>query len=293
MDVMEAVADKLDGRHRRTNIARLVGASAGVLGTASAAIGGVGLALAPVTAGTSAVVAGVVGGVTLAAGGVMAGIGILTTTGTEVVENVLVTADLAEVQRIVDRDREQCAKVQTLWNQFDLQCEKIVETLKFVDLSEEPDLETLKTWVLGAVRVTKTAVGVVAEAFDAAYKEFLTSPNKENVSLNELTEEKEVADPSFELLATSLVIKSMEIVRDLLSPGSVISMIASNLAVVTGVIGFTLIAVIGLGNLLVLIMTSINVHNGSLSKVAKDVREKASLLREEYDRWREALDNSV
>lgn len=282
LDAMNEAADKLDGRHRRVNIAKLTGASASVLGSAGVAIGGVGLALVPFTAGMSALVAGVFGGATLAVGGTLAVAGTLTSAGSHVVEKVMETVDLAGVQDIIDRDREQCDRVQSLWSEFSEHCEKIIHTIEYVDLSEEPDLESLKTWVLGAVRVAGSAISVILDTLDAAYKEIQKMFPKGQTNNDEVDA----------LLMKALANTAKKIALEALQPQSLFSLIAKHFFVVGLGVCFGLIATIGVGNLFLLFTTSFNVHKGSLSKVAEDVRKKASQLKIEYDRWKNALDNS-
>ena len=52
-----------------------------------------------------------------------------------------------------------------------------------------------------------------------------------------------------------------------------------------GVLAFTLILTFGVGNLFVLITTSIDVAKGTLSQVAADLREKSELLEQERQLW--------
>jgi hypothetical protein len=86
-----------------------------------------------------------------------------------------------------------------------------------------------------------------------------------------------------------LVSTAMAIAGKLWEMRSVVSLIAQYIFVVAGVGVFLLIAAIGVGNLFVLITTSINFHKGSLSKVAKEIREKSSQLEEQYNKWSEAF----
>ena len=154
IEQMNSVAAELDKRHHSVNIAKLVGASAGVLGAAGATVGGVGLALIPFTGGLSALVAGVGGAMGVIAGGTALAVGSLTSAGAHFVEKLLENVDLAEVQRTVDRDRAQCDKVQSLWNKFESYSSDVVRTVELADLSED-DLRSLKTWLLVAVGETK------------------------------------------------------------------------------------------------------------------------------------------
>ena len=276
---MNSVADELDRRHRDTNIAKIVGSSVGVLGAVAGAVGGVGLALVPFTAGLSATVAAVAGGISAIAGAL--GLGTLTTAGAQFVEKLLENVDLAKVQNVVDKDKAQCDKVQGLWDRFEKYSSDIVQTIELADLSEEPDLESLKTWVLVATRETKSKVSVVAEAFHAAYKEITKGKTSTNQAKNEDT-------PTANELMSILVSTAMAIAGKLWEMRSVVSLIAQYIFVVAGVGVFLLIAAIGVGNLFVLITTSINFHKGSLSK-AKEIREKSSQLEEQYNKWSEAF----
>ena len=54
-----------------------------------------------------------------------------------------------------------------------------------------------------------------------------------------------------------------------------------------------MIATIGMGNIFVLITTAIDVHKGSLSKVAKDIREKSSQLEVEYNEWKKMFSPDI
>jgi hypothetical protein len=65
------------------------------------------------------------------------------------------------------------------------------------------------------------------------------------------------------------------------------SVVAENPFVVTTVATFLLIATICVWNLTELIEISIDVHDGSLSEVAKDIRDKSSRLQKEYEQWKE------
>ena len=152
------------------------------------------------------------------------------------------------------------------------------------DLSEEPDLESLKTWVLVAVRETKSKVSVVAEAFHTAHKEITKGMTSANLATDSTEDE-----PTDDGLMIRLVTTAMAIAEKVWEMRSAVSFIAQHIFVVTGVAGFLLIGLIGVGNLFVLITTSINIHKGSLSNVAKDVRDKSSQLEQEYQRWREAF----
>ena len=283
ISAMNSVADKLDRKHRDTNIAKIVGSGVGVLGAAAAGVGIVGLALIPFTAGISAAVAG---GVSAAMGGAALGLGTLTAAGAQFVEKLVENVNLAKVQRVVDKDKAQCDKLKGLWDRFEKYCSDIVQTIKLADLSEEPDLESLKTWVLVSTRETKSKVSVVAEAFHAVYKEI----TKGKTSTNQPTDiNAGIGTPTADDLMGILVSTAKAMAGKVWQMRSVVSHIAASTHVVGCAVAFTLIATIGVGNLFVLITTSINVHNGSLSKVAEEIRGKSSRLIKEYKKFREAF----
>ncbi|CAI7988696.1 hypothetical protein GBAR_LOCUS37 [Geodia barretti] len=286
ISAMNSVADELDRRHRDTNIAKIVGSSVGVLGAVAGAVGGVGLALVPFTAGLSATVAAVAGGSLQLREALRWVWGLSLRLERKFVEKLLENVDLAKVQKVVDKDKAQCDKVQGLWDRFEKYSSDIVQTIELADLSEEPDLESLKTWVLVATRETKSKVSVVAEAFHAAYKEI----TKGKTSTNQPTDiNAGIGTPTADDLMGILVSTAKAMAGKVWQMRSVVSHIAASTHVVGCAVAFTLIATIGVGNLFVLITTSINVHNGSLSKVAEEIRGKSSRLIKEYKKFREAF----
>jgi hypothetical protein len=157
---MNYVADQLNARRHDVNIAKIVGSSAGVLGSA---VGALGLAITPFTFGIGALVGG--GGAALAA------LGTTTAAGAHLVEKVLEKVDLEKVQQAVDRDREQCEKVRKLWDKFEQYCNDVVVSIMLADPADESDVESLKTWVLVAVKETKSCVSVVSETLHLAFLE--------------------------------------------------------------------------------------------------------------------------
>ena len=275
--VLNSVADEIDKRRLKVNIAKLVGASAGILGAAVAATG---IALIPFTAGISAVVAGVAGVI----GGSVLGLGTLTSAGAHITEKVLENVDLAEVQKVIDKDVEQCEKVQELWGEFEKNCNAVFDLVKFADLSEEPSFRSLKTWVVTAVRETKSVVAVIAEALHAGYEKLTCSAKRES------NDGKSSDESKAETLWVALFAVAMAIAENPSELKSVASFVLRNGFVAGGFIAFTLILTFGVGNLFVLITTSIDVAKGSLSEVAANLREKSAQLEQEQQFWEKALD---
>ena len=258
---MHYVADQLDARRRDVNIAKIVGSSAGVLGSA---VGALGLAITPFTFGIGALVGG--GGAALAA------LGTTTAAGAHLVEKVLEKVDLEKVQQAVDRDREQCEKVRKLWDKFDQYCNDVVVSIMLADPSDESDVESLKTWVLVAVKETKSCVSVVSETLHLAFLECFSRGEY----------------PTAERLISDLGTVA-EIIASGIDLESVVSWIALNSLTVCLTGAFLLICLIGVGNIWTLIKTSFNMHKGSLSQVAEDVRNKASQLQQEHEEWHKAF----
>ena len=142
-------------------------------------------------------------------------------------------------------------------------------------------MTSFKTWVQVAVRESK--VPVIAEALHAVCKKVtgVTEEGRADETINE--------EPTGEILSMALINKAKEMVgTTTFELKSVVSNIAKKIFVVRASTPFLLIATIGVANIFVLITTSIDVHKGSPSKVAKDIREKSSKLEEEYTSWKNA-----
>ena len=129
-------------------------------------------------------------------------------------------------------------------------------------------MKVFKKCVLVAAKKTKYAASLIAESFQAVYKELTTSnATDKNVG------------PTADKLSSALLITAKEIV----DWGTVV---AENQFLVTTVAKFLLIATICVGNLTELIEVAIDLHKGSLSEVAREIRNKSSQLQEEYDQWK-------
>ena len=191
------------------------------------------------------------GAVAVVGGGSMIAAGTATSTGAHMVEKIIETDHLDKVQRAVDEDKKQCEKVKALWKEFENYCSKVINTILLADTSKEADMYSLKTWITVAIRETKSALGVIYAAFQEAETKGVVSSKR--------------------LLDILIAVAEKIPTRNFIS--------------VTGMCAFVVIASVGVGNLYVLITTAIDVHNGSLSKVARDIRKKYSLLKEEYDDW--------
>ena len=256
--VLNSVADKIDKRHLGVNIAKLVGASVGILGAGIAATG---VALVPFTAGISAVVAGVAGVI----GGSVLGLGTLTSPGAHITEKVLEDVDLAEVQKVIDKDVEQCKKVQELWREFEKNCNAVFDLVNFADLSEEPSFRSLKTWVVKALHAGYEKLTCFAKRY--------------------------IDGKSSDYKADKLLFTvAMAIAENCSKLKSAASFVYRNSIVAGLSIASTQLLTLGLGNLYVLVTTSIDVSNGSLSKVAANLREKSAQLEQERQFWEKALD---
>ena len=260
---MNSVADKLDRRRRDANIVRLAASTSSVLGAAGVVLA---IALAPVTGGASAPFGAVAGTAMMA--------GAAGSVGTEVTEKVLEKVDLAKVQRTVDRDREQGDRVKALWEKFKTNCTNIIDTIELVN-PREPEVKVFKECVLMAAKKTKSAVSLIAESLQAVYKELTTSNGKSTGEQN--------AEPTAEKVSSALLCKAKETVEKV----DWKSVVVENRFVVTTVATFLLMATICVWNLTELIEISIDLHEGSLSEVAKDIREKSSRLQKEYEQWKE------
>ena len=265
---LNLIADALDKRHHTGNIVKVAGSATGTAGSAMAAAGA---ALTPFTGGL---------GVLLLSGGlVVAGLGSLTAFGAAVTEKVHEKVDLDKVQQAVDRDREQCQRVQELWKEFESYCDDAINTIALADPNEEPDIASIKTWVQAGMEVVKSPVIMVAEAFESLLSTLIT----------------EVGDLCGErggILCDVLETAGRELAK-IFPPNetfkSAVSRMKRNVFTAAGVVAFVLASGVMALNILVLVTTLIDMHNGSPSKVAKELRKTSSKLQKELNRWLDAF----
>ncbi len=116
---LREIANRLDEHHKRANVSKLLGSGVRVAG---GIVSIVGLALIPVSAGISVVVAGVGGGI--------AALGGVTAAGTDVAEFCITAAKQKDVQKVIDKDAEQCARVKALWPQYEEVCNEIITKIE-------------------------------------------------------------------------------------------------------------------------------------------------------------------
>ena len=263
------VADKLDERRHKGNVAKVVGAAVSVTGSATAAVGA---AASPFTLGAGLFL--VVGGATLA------GLGSATVVVSQVAQKVHEKVDLEKIQQAIDRDKAQCKRVSKLWKEFDSYCVDAINTIALANPREESDILSLQTWIQVAMEEITSPVIFLAEAFQ---EEFST------------VTDGILADKNGEELC-KLVGK---MARGMMSPcnpvkrklKSMVSRIEWNFRTVAGTVAFLLISGIVIGNLFVLITTLIDIHKGSPSKVTKELCEHYKRLQEELDKWLDAFGN--
>ena len=262
---LNRIADELDKRHRTGNIVKVVGTATGTAGTAVAAAGA---ALTPVSLGFG--LAFVVGGA------VVAGLGTVTAFGAQVTEKVCEKVDLEKIQEAVDKDKTQCQQVLELWKEFENYCVDTINTIALADPLEESDIESLQTWIQVGMEVVTSPVILVAEAFESIF-----------------SKSKTASVPGKELCGALVVVASAlaAVGRDMILR-SVVSWITKCIVEAPGIILFMGISVVLVGNVFVLIMTLIDMHRGSTSKVAKELRQKFSELQEELDKWLDAFEKS-
>lgn len=257
---LNGVADELDKRHRQGNIAKLVGSGVGVIGSATALAA---LAMTPFTAGTSLLIAGGAAGVATSFAGVA------TAAGAHITEKAFEKVDLEKIQQAIDRDRRQCEEVSKLWKEFDSYCVDVINTIALADPKEESDIASLQMWVQVALDQASHSVTLIAEAFQC-----------------QLSCSGPLCDCTGEQLLCGLGTMALTFFENSCSVKfkSIVSKIW-NVYTGIGTIAFLVIAGMGVGNLLVFLLTAIDIHKGSLSKVAQDLREKSRLLQQELDKW--------
>ena len=263
---MRAVADELDRKHRDVNIAKLIASSASVVG---GVVRGVGFVLSPVMPGTSLATAAVVAGTAAIIGGKAA------SAGADIYEKVLESKQLEKVECTLNRDREQCEKVQKLWTEQESYFSGIVDTIECANLSKEPDMKLFKEWVLSALKKTKSKVAVIAEPLHSIYVDLHVTASREKLTENHA---ESAAEPTAEKLSNALVNTAMGVLGEKIDLVDVVQFIAENV--------FQLSAAAALGDVVEFIKVLIDAHKCSLSKVAEEIRELSSKLENEHNKWK-------
>ena len=265
---LNQIADALDKRHGLGNIAKVAGATTGILGSAAAAIG---VALTPLTLGFGLVLT--VGGAAVAT------LGSFATVGAHVTEKVCEKIDLETVQRAIDADKRQCEAIKELWKEFENYCDELINTIALADPSRESDMASIQTWTQVALEEITHSVIFIAEAFESIF-----SCSKGNVLVQQMG--KDLCDVLGET-ACRLITNPRETLH------SVVSRLKVSLTKMAGTIAFMAIAGVFLGSVIVLVMTLIDLHKGSQSEVAKDLREKSTQLNRELNCWLDAFGKPV
>ena len=262
--LLNEIADALDKRHRDGNIVKVAGSATGVVGSATAATG---LALAPFTLGFGLVM--------LAGGAAVAVLGSATAAGAHVTEKVREKIDLEKVQQAIDRDKKQCEAVKELWREFEGYCDEVINTIALADPTQESDIASIQTWCQVALEEITHSVILIAEAFDSIFTAVSGKQKGENLC--------EVLGKT----ACHVISNPKEVFR------SVVSRLKVNLTKMAGTLAFMIISTVFLGNLITLIMTLIDLHKGSPSKVAKELREISFKLQKELNCWLDAFGKPV
>ena len=261
---LHQIADALDKRHRQGNIVRAAGSATGV---ASSIVAALGVTLTPFTLGFGLVL--------VAGGATVASLGSIAAVGAHVIEKVCEKIDLETVQRAIDADRRQCEAVKGLWKEFENYCDDIINTIALADPSRESDMTSIQTWVQVSLKEITHPVILIAETFEGVFNSMKGNALVQQYgrSLCEYLGET----------ATNIIANPRESFK------SVVSWLKVNLTKTAGTIAFVVIAVVFVGNLITLILTLIDLHKGSLSKVAKDLRDKSFQLRKELNCWLDAF----
>ena len=266
--LLNEIADALDKRHRDGNIVKVAGSATGVVGSATAAIG---LASAPFTLGFGLVM--------LAGGAAVAVLGSATAAGAHVTEKVREKIDLEKVQQAIDRDKKQCEAVKELWREFEGYCDEVINTIALADPTQESDIASIQTWCQVALEEINHSVILIAEAFDSVFTAL-----RGNVLVQQKGQNLcEVLGKT----ACHVISNPKEVFR------SVVSRLKVNLTKMAGTLAFMIISTVFLGNLITLITNLIDLHKGSPSKVAKELREISFKLQKELNCWLDAFGKPV
>lgn len=201
------------------------------------------------------------GGLLLIIGGTAAGLGYGTVLGASVVETVLQKVDLQKVQEAVDRDAKQCKKVCELWKNFEANSKDIIDTIALADPAERADINSLRTWAR-AIKENSLAVAAVAEIFSRVRMPSLTNVQDLCSILGQFAA-KSGLNPSS--LIRHFTAERFNLLCSIVKNG-----------------GLGLMAITGVVNM---IISLIDLYNGSQSSIAHGIRGKADELKDEMDTW--------
>ena len=186
--------------------------------------------------------------------------------------------DLEKVQQAVERDKAQCERVSQLWKEFDNYCTDAINTIALADPLKDSDVVSLQTWVQVALEEIVSPVILIAETFQDVYKN-MTDGILANPDCQQLC--KNLGD-----MARKFIGDPVKILQ------SSVSKLQKNLFTVAGTVAFIVILGIFVGSVFMFFMTLIDVNKGSLSKIAKELRQTSKKLQKELDKWLDTFGQS-
>ena len=214
-------------------------------------------------------------GIAIVAGGAtVAAAGTATAFGAQVTEKVLEKVDLEKVQQAVDRDRAQCERVSQLWKEFENDCSEVSTIIALADPQEDSDVTSLQSLLQVALQEGVSIVTLIAETFTYS-------------AMNDGA----LTDHDCKRLCVDLCDMAQRMIGNPQTVYGVVSKILNNLRKVGGTLAFFLISGVFVGSLLVFFITLIDMHKGSPSKIAKDLRETSQKLQNELYKWLDAFGN--
>ena len=257
------IIEELDKHHFNVNISKLVGSSVGIAGGVLSVLG---IALSPVSLGTSLVLTAIGGGA--------AAVGGFVTTGTGIAEHFISKKKKSKAQAAIDADRAQVEVVKKRWKMFEWLSDTIMKAI------EEGRVCTKQSAASNnVVKKLKAAWSVFNERLDSKYVEsaiFLCRI----ISLGKNA--LRIASSVWDVL--QVLFLGLE--KFASQPGWVASL-------ATKIVGRTAYRVfdglfLGIGlviDLATFISTVYDMCHGSRSKVASKLREIAEKLEEEQIIW--------
>lgn len=234
---MNTAAEELESKYFKLSLVRLIGSSAGVVGALICCMGLTSLLL---TAG---------------AGALPAAMGTTASVSACLYEKMLESKCLAKVKKTVKKDRDQCVKVQRMFDEF----ESYLQT----DPSVNSCIQNFRRFVEADVRAKKYTVHEVGEPVNELY---------ENLSSSEETQDAR--------WRPEIIVGAVFSSTGLAILSSAWSYIANNVDFVAAIVTYTLIAAVGLGNIFVLVLYF---YEDLHSKVAKKIPKKSSELEQHSD----------
>ena len=248
VETLKTVAGELESKHCELSLDRLIGSIAGLAGVL---IWGMDFTSVLLTAGAGALPAYV--------GGAVLAMGTTASISAYLYEKMLESKCLAKVKKTVEKDRDQCVKVQRMFDEFKSYPQPEVVN----DLSVKCCIQNFKIDVEADIAAKTYTVREVAEPVNKLYEKLSNSKGTQDAKWR-----------------PEIILGAVFSGAGLAILSSALSYISNNADFVLAIAAYILIAAVGLGNIFMLVLYF---YEGPHSKVAKKIRKKSSELEQRSD----------